>query len=459
MRVLLTTHAFLPRSLAGVEVYTARLAKALQELGHDVRVLSAIHDLASAPYSVRGGRVGSIDVIEIVNPHLEGTLEATYRVPAIDRAIENALLEFRPECVHAQHLLNLSTGLVPSARRLGACVVLTLHDYWLSCPRDGLRMQTDGTLCAAVDHNVCAPCMATSAYLVPPIQRGASRWLQTIGLGQALHTAHLRAPRLTAALMRLVRNLSPVRSRRLVRALDARAVHLRETIADLDAAIAPTRFARDRAAEWGLPPEKLRWVTFGAIAGPTRSRPAGPRRRLAYVGTLSAHKGAHVLLEALSTVSRPNWTLDLFGNPAVDPEYIARLHQLANGDARIRFRGLVTADGPNAIWPTIDLLVVPSLWWENSPLVVLEALAAGVPVVASRTGGVPEIVPDGAGLLVPPGDVAALRTALEDVIEGRRLSDALDPLPLKTTTEGARELAALYAELIARRSPNATMTA
>ena len=447
MRILLTTHAFLPRSVAGVEVYTLRLASALRGLGHEVRVLTAVHDLASAPHSVRHSQLGSIEVIEIVNAHLEGTLEASYRVPAIDRAIEGVIEDFRPECVHAQHLLNLSTGLVPAAHRLGACVVLTLHDYWLSCPRDGLRMQADGTLCTTVDHDVCAACMAGSAYLVPPLQRSASGWARALGLGQALHAVHRRVPRLTTALTRLMRRAAPVRSRDLAQALDARAEHLRRTVADLDAVIAPTRFVRDRAAEWGVPPEKLHRMTLGAIVGPTRSRPAGPRRRLAYVGALSAHKGVHVLLEALRPLSRADWTLDIFGNPGVDPEYVARLRRMANDDARIRFRGLVAADGPDPIWPSVDLLVVPSLWWENSPLVALEALAAGVPVVASRTGGVPEIVPEAAGALVPPADVAALRTTLARVLDGDLLAGALGPLALKTAVDGARELVAFYADL------------
>ncbi len=92
------------------------------------------------------------------------------------------------------------------------------------------------------------------------------------------------------------------------------------------------------------------------------------------------------------------------------------------------------------------MLVLPSLWWENSPLAVLEALSAGIPVVASRTGGVPEILPSGAGILVPPGDVAGLRAVLEEVIDGRLFNGPLDPLPLKTAREGALELSALYAE-------------
>jgi hypothetical protein len=137
-----------------------------------VRVLTAVHDLAAAPHSRRHRRLDTLEVVEIVNARLEGTLAATYRVPGVDRAIEAAIAEFRPDCVHVQHLLNLSTGLFDAARAVGASVVMTLHDYWLSCPRDGLRMRADGVLCHTVDHRVCAACLSESPYVAAPLQRG-----------------------------------------------------------------------------------------------------------------------------------------------------------------------------------------------------------------------------------------------------------------------------------------------
>ena len=453
MRILLTTHAFLPRSVAGVEVYTARLGRALQERRHDVLVLTAAHDLSAPPHHVRRRTVGSLEVVEIVNPHLEGTLEATYRVPAIDQAITDTVAAFRPDCVHAQHLLNLSTGLFDAARRVQAPVVLTLHDYWLSCPRDGLRMRADGVLCRTVDHRVCAECLSDSPYLVSAVQRGASRAARAAGLGSALHALHRRAPRLTSKAMRLMRRASPAPAIGLEHALDERVAHLSARVREADAILAPTRFARDRAVEAGVPEAMVSVMTLGAVIGPTRPRSAGPRRRLGYLGTMAAHKGVHVLIEAAKGLARADWTLDLAGNPDLDPEYGARLRALAGGDARIRFRGSIPPEAHDALWASLDLLVVPSLWWENSPLAVLEALAAGVPVVATRTGGVPEILPEAAGLLVPPGDVDALRGALSSVLDGQALATPLEALPLKTASEGAAELAALYSRLVSERRP------
>jgi glycosyltransferase involved in cell wall biosynthesis len=149
-------------------------------------------------------------------------------------------------------------------------------------------------------------------------------------------------------------------------------------------------------------------------------------------------------------LSRRDWSLDIIGNPAINPAYAERLRTTAQNDERVRFVGPVSPAQHERLWPSIDVLVLPSLWWENSPLAVLEALAAGIPVVASRTGGVPEILPPGAGVLVSPGDVEGLRATLGEVVDGRLFAGPLDPLPLKTVHEGALELAALYAEAVAR---------
>jgi len=448
MRVLLGVHAFPPRATAGVEVYSLRLARGLIDLGHDVLVLSAVHDLAAEPGAVRRRVHEGVPVAEIVNLHQRGTLEATYDDPDVDRAARAIFAEFRPEVVHLQHLLNLSIGVIAAARTHAAPVLLTLHDYWLSCPRDGQRMRADQVLCATMDHGTCGRCLADSPYLVPPLQRGLVGLARRAGAGRALHRLHDLLPGPTNAALRLVRR-SAAPAVGLDRAMDRRAERLRSALAGVARVLAPTHFARERALEFGLPSEAVSVLTLGAVGGPALPRSPGPRPRLGFIGTLAPHKGVHVLLEAFSRLDDTLASLDLFGSTTVEPGYVEDLRRRHAADPRIRFRGAFPEGEQARVLREIDALVVPSLWWENSPLTALEALRAGRPVIASRTGGVPEIVAhEQTGLLVPPGDPLALAAALGDVVAGRRLGEAAPPALLKTVEQGARELAALYADLI-----------
>jgi glycosyltransferase involved in cell wall biosynthesis len=231
--------------------------------------------------------------------------------------------------------------------------------------------------------------------------------------------------------------------------MDLRASRLRAALDGVDLVLAPTSFAGGRAIEFGVPAARVRPCSYGVVEPPTLERPQGPRRRVGYVGTLAPHKGVHVLVEAFRGLPGAELRLDIHGSLAVQPGYAAALQRAAFGDGRIRFRGPFAEGLQAERLAELDVLVVPSLWWENSPLTLLEALARGVPVIASATGGVPEMFEDGvAGLLFPPGDVAALRRHIDDVTRGRRLAERLPALPLKTVAEGARELVGLYGRLV-----------
>ena len=444
MRILLAVHAFPPRSTAGVEVYTLRLAKALLARGHDVLVLTAVHDLDAPPYSTRRRTHEGVDVAEIVNVHHHGTLARTYADPDVDRAVAEVMATFRPECVHVQHLLNLSSGLIDCARASGARVLLTVHDYWLGCVRDGLRMRADLALCATLDHATCATCLSGSPYLVPPVQRGVAGLARRAGLGRYLHRLHDLAPRAVEGALALARRAAPADGAVLQNELDLRASTLRAALEGVDLFLAPTVFAGDRTVELGVPAAKVRLLPLGVLVHPPRPRAMVPRRRFGFVGTVAPHKGVHVLVEAFRGLHDPQATLDVHGSLTVQPSYVAELRRAAAGDSRIRFHGPFPEGDQARVLQTLDVLVLPSVWWENSPMTVLEALGAGRPVIASRIGGVPEIVPDGAGLLVPPGEVVPLREALAAVASGAALGGPQAALPLETVDAHAARLEALY---------------
>ena len=117
----------------------------------------------------------------------------------------------------------------------------------------------------------------------------------------------------------------------------------------------------------------------------------------------------------------------------------------------MRFRGRFLRDGLAHVYGQIDVLVVPSIWDENSPLVVHEAFAAGIPVVASNVGGLCEVIADGIdGLLLPAGEPAALAAAIARLVEDPALVERLRTgiRPVRSAHRAAAELVDLYSGLM-----------
>jgi len=184
-----------------------------------------------------------------------------------------------------------------------------------------------------------------------------------------------------------------------------------------------------------------------------RPRNATPLRAI-YWGRIDPVKGVHVLLEA---VQRLSTDLDIevliLGEAFHDHEksYKTALEERADGDKRIHFVGQVPPDRVLSIARTADVCVVPSIWLETGPLTVLEAWAAGLPVIGSRLGGIAELVRDGIdGVLFPPGDAHALSGILYDLAKNcsrlNRLRNGV--LKPRTMDDVCEDTIKLYHELV-----------
>ena len=180
------------------------------------------------------------------------------------------------------------------------------------------------------------------------------------------------------------------------------------------------------------------------------------RLRIGYVGTLVWHKGVHVLLDAVRALPSKAYELKIFGNPDVFPAYAAELRASA-GDLPVQFMGAFDRERVAEVYAQIDLLVVPSLWLENSPLVIHEAFMAGVPVVGARIGGIADLIDEGrTGLLYDPASPIELCAAIGGLIENpRRLHEMAGfarMVRVKTIGEDAQEWERTYEDVLRRRA-------
>jgi glycosyltransferase involved in cell wall biosynthesis len=175
--------------------------------------------------------------------------------------------------------------------------------------------------------------------------------------------------------------------------------------------------------------------------------------RFGYVGTIQWHKGVHVLVQAFNQIDDPKVELRIYGEPGVAPAYCAEIQRLVR-NPRVRFLGRFENQEVGRVLAGIDVLIVPSIWPENSPVTIHEANLAGVPVIASRLGGMPDLVQDGVnGLLFQAGDANDLAARMRRLIEDRSLAEQFrcQMPPVKSIAENAQELEAIYEQLVAAR--------
>jgi glycosyltransferase involved in cell wall biosynthesis len=196
-------------------------------------------------------------------------------------------------------------------------------------------------------------------------------------------------------------------------------------------------------------------VEHSEQALPPRPAAAEPRARerdrlvFGYVGTIADYKGLATLVEAFRGLPGEHLRLEIHGELSWFADFVARLRALAAGDARIAFLGAFDPRRSHEIHPRFDALVVPSLWYENAPVTILEARREGLPVIATDLGGMREAVRDGEdGLLFPRGDVEALRERLRRFAEERSLRERLRSAVRSSRT--AEEMVADYERLFAR---------
>ena len=448
MRILHAIHDFLPRHQAGSEIYAFELGRESARR-HDVTVLCADFDPTRPHGHVSWRLVQGLPVVEVVNNWVCESFAETYRPPLVGSHIGHVLHALQPDVLHVHNLLNLTFDLPKMARRQGSRVVATLHDYTLVCASGGQRVhKSEHHRCDVIDSARCARCFCESPFYTQisysraatsapaPVFRAAQSLARAF---PALATKVLGATRRATGLAVTATDI------------DARMNAAREVFDEIDLFVAPSRSIAAQYAALGIAAAKIRVSDYGFVPLADRPRePNGHRLRIGYVGTLVWHKGVHVLINAARALPLDQYELKIFGDPRVFPDYSAELRTMAAG-LPVTFMNAFAREHTSEVYQQIDVLVVPSLWLENSPLVIHEAYMAGVPVVGSRIGGIGEQANRGtSGHLYEPTSSRQLSAVLQTLIDHRdRLDRLRRALPrVKTIEEDASEWEAAYRHVV-----------
>jgi glycosyltransferase involved in cell wall biosynthesis len=331
-----------------------------------------------------------------------------------ERDFARLLAEQRADLVHVHHLAGHGASLVAVAARRGLPIVYQLQDWWAACARANL-LDRERRLCSGPGLGKCSWCLPLTR------RRPAALWNRLLYLE--------RRRRLRGALERA------------------------------DRIVAGSRAVVDshRALGWlpaGIPVDVLAYgVEVEATLAPDRERADDGALVLGFIGSLLPHKGAHVAAAALSGLDPARVRLDVWGDAAADPAYAAEVAAAA-GPGRLRLRGVFPEEATARVLGSIDVLVVPSLGLESYGLVAREALAYGVPVLASRRGALAELFADGGGgALFDPARPAELRGWIERLLADPGLLArwrATRP-PIARAADHAVQIERIYAEILAGR--------
>ena len=454
MRILFLVHGFPPEATGGTELYAAGLSQALWRRGHEIVVLARDARPDEPEYRVRRDRAGGVDIVRVNHTFRDATSFAhTYRNERID-AIAGALLDDeRPDIVHAHHLTCLSTGIAALCAARDIPLVLTLNDYWLMCHR-GQLLDLDLARCDGPEASRCAACAGLAAS-GSPVVHGAAGGLRAIERHLPHALSALQRRLLTGAARRVVPESAAAE-------ISRRLEHVRSVCDSAARILAPSKTLMDRFAHFGIPPSRMllqeQGIDVRPFAGLTRE-PAD-RLRLGFAGSVMASKAPHVLLEAVGGLDPGRVSLTIAGDltPYHGDNSYADIVRPMLQRLGVEWLGGVAHERVPALLASLDVLVVPSIWIENSPFVIKEAFAAGLPVVASNLGGMAELVQDGRnGLLFNAGDSTDLRRVLTRLLDEPGLLATLrGGLPrVKTIDEDAAWTQALYEEVGGGQPPHA----
>ncbi|MGA8164652.1 MAG: glycosyltransferase [Waddliaceae bacterium] len=398
MKILKVIHGYPYRYNAGSEVYSQMLCHELARQGHEVTVFTRQENSYKQEYSIEWETDPLDETIRVCLINMCHAKDG-YQHPRVDLAFKHLLEETQPDIVHIGHLNHLSTSIISQAYQNHIPLVFTLHDFWLMCPR-GQFLQGTNTkaadlypVCGSQENQKCAKNCYWRYFGNQESPDDFRYWTDWVG-----------------------------------RRMD----HVREMSKLVDLYLAPSKYLMNRFIDdFHVNPDKILYLDYGFH----RDRLQGRNRQketdfvFGYIGTHKEAKGIFHLVQAFNQIHR-NAQLKIWGAPLSPFTQSLKAYIRTLGteiEKKIHWIGGYRNDDiVGEVFNHIDAIVVPSIWGENSPLVIHEALEAKVAVITADYGGMKEYVHHEInGLLFKHRDSHALAAQMERLVRNPGLESKI----------------------------------
>ncbi len=364
MKILKVIHGYPYRYNAGSEVYSQMLCRELVNQGHEVVVFTRQENAYKQEYSVEWDVDPMCEAIKVCLVNMAHGKDG-YQHARVDEAFKTVVDEYQPDLIHIGHLNHLSTSIAAEAHKREIPIVFTLHDFWLMCPRgqflQGINSKTEDLYpaCDFQENEKCARQCYWRYFSKQDDIEDIQYWTNWVG---------------------------------------KRMEHVKEMSALVDLYIAPSRYLMDRfIKDFSINPSKMIYLDYGFHRDRLQGRKRGKEDDFVfgYIGTHKQAKGIFHLIQAFSQ-NYKNARLKIWGAP-IQPftqslkAYVKTLGPEVE-DRMYWMGGYRNDDIVDDVFNHVDAIVVPSIWGENSPLVIHEALEAKVPVITADYGGMREYI-------------------------------------------------------------------
>jgi len=445
MRIWLLCHQFLPEFYAGTETVSLQTALQLQQNGHHVTILAGHPELISAPtkaVSIEKYEYESLSVFRFRHSNAienqesvkdraskeSSAKQSVYWNDSVTAQLEELLkTQALPDLVHVMHFAFIGASVLDVFKAKSIPIVFTATDFFAVCPVSHLR-NIDGTDCKGPNPNH-GNCLRHQLHnklppeLVPRLDDFSDE-----DFGNMIWLAESNLP-LDITLYQNPGFAGQSWFKEMATDLVKRKMLMSQVFDLLDLIVVPTTVVREALCANGADPNKMLTLPFGLNKSQIKrniDRGAEAQLKLVFIGQISDHKGLRVLVQALKLSPTLAVKLDVFGDMSRDKHYSESILALGMGDDRIEYQGSFLPEQLNKVLSDHDLIIIPSLWSENTPLVLISSQANGLPAIVSNEKGLCEIVKDGInGLTFTTGNARELAEKLTQLVNDRALLSRL----------------------------------